>query len=647
MSEFAKEVREAFAEDEEADRENRDEMLADLKICAFEQWNEQVRQMRENRVDSLGNALSPLPCLTINTTNQFVNQVVGDWRSNQVAIKVLPREDGDKEVAEIRSELIRSIELQSKATRVYTIAFEQAVRCGQGAFEIALDYAYDDAFERDIFIRGIANPLAVLFDSMAADPTARDATRAWKIDRLRKAEYEQRFPDAAPPSTFDSEATEQGWSGDDSVRIAEYWRLVERPRTIAMMQSGKVIDVTGRKLDGWQQFAALDPNGQPRIRKAMCKYATMVVTNGQEELTDPFELKLPRLPIIRVMGQEVWVGDKRVRFGLVRAMRDPLMLKNYSRSVVAELLMGMQRANFVASAAAVKNREKDWPNTLVYNDGAQAPVDVTTKNLLALIQESQLYAQDMKDVTGLHDASLGAKSNETSGIAIQRRQNEGDIATIFFSDHMNEAVQEGGEVINALLPVTHDTARTARLVGQDDMVKMQRINDPNDPDSIDIGVGRYDVTISTGPAYATRRQEAGAQLMELARGHKPMMERAGDLIVKALDVPDGDELAERLRPEGIPGDEDELTPEQQQEMAQQAQEAQMAKQMQMQMAQAELRKTMAEAAKAEADADKARAEADKARIEAQETEAKIALGAAALVETALEPEPAEEFANVE
>jgi len=92
------------------------------------------------------------------------------------------------------------------------------------------------------------------------------------------------------------------------------------------------------------------------IREAPKKYARMVVTNGQDQLTDAFEICVPRLPIIKVTGQEIWEGDKRTRFGLIRFMRDPAQLKDYMRSVIAEKLMLSPRANFMADAAAIKGR---------------------------------------------------------------------------------------------------------------------------------------------------------------------------------------------------------------------------------------------------------------------------------------------------
>jgi len=605
MSDHSKEVREKWKDAEDSDKDNREEMIIDLKFEAGEQWDERVREYREN-----GDRDFPLPCLTINQIPQFIGQVVGDRRANQTSIKVIPREDGDKEIAEVRSELIRAIEHQSKAQRVYSQAFGQAVSCGIGNFRVDLEYAYEDAFERDLFINAIPNPMAVLWDAMAADPTGRDAKYCFVTEKMKPEAFKNEYPDAVAPTMFDPEIREDGWLADDCVRVAEYWQLEERDREIALFLDNSVQDITDRDPEEVKPLLWRDSNNQPRMRTSKCRYATMVVTNGQEELSDPFELKIPRIPIVRVMGREVWIGDRRVRYGLTRFARDPQRLKNYWRSVVAELLMGAPRANFIAQNSAIAGREDDWANTLIFNDGAEMPMPITTQNLAAFVNEAAMCAQDMKDVTGLHDASLGIGGNETSGIAIQRRQNEGDIASIGYHDNMNAAMQEAGEIINALIPVVYDTARTIRVMGDDDSVRLLRINDPNfQPNELvneqyDLSKGRYDVMISTGPTHETRRQEAAAGMIEFARSSPGVVEMAGDLIAKAQDWPLADQFAERLKPPGA-GDMEDLTPEKKAEMQQQMQLAEMQQQMEMQSAQAALAKQVAEAREAEAQAQEA------------------------------------------
>ncbi len=623
---FAEEVRELWTQAEDADDENRREALLDLEFAAPTEkgghWDPQVRRYREQvGIERYG---FPLPCLTINTVPQFVGQVIGDRRANQTSIKVLPSEDGDVKVAEVRGDIIRSIELKSRADRVRATAFEQQVTCGIGHTRIDLDYANDDTFNRDLLIRSIPNPMSVLWDPLAADPTGRDASYCFVADRLTKDEFEKRYPDAEP-LTFNAKGIDNNdWFDGEFVRVAEYWKIEERPQTIAQLKDGSTVKLTGKKADA-SLPVALKPDGSKMIRTAKCKYATMVMTNGSEELTTPFELEIPRVPIIRWMGRETWVGERRVRFGLVRYMRDPARLKDYNRSVRAELLMLMPRANFIAQASAIEGRESDWPNTLRHNDGTEPPVPITAQLASLLLEEANMFSNDMKETTGIHEAELGMASNETSGVAIQRRQQQGDVAAIVYHDNGNAAMQEEGEILNRLLNVAIDTPRTVRSVASDGTAKMVRVNDPQHPDNVDLLTGDYDVTISTGPAYATRRQEQAQQLLTLSAENPQFAAVVPDYIVRSLDIEHADEMAERFKrtiPPQILGDDanDGKSPEEmqvQQQKAMQAQQVQeMGLQLEMQGKQADVALKQAQATEAQAKAELAQAQALKAKTEA-------------------------------
>src|SRR6185312_17156093 len=86
----------------------------------------------------------------------------------------------------------------------------------------------------------------------------------------------------------------------------------------------------------------------------------------------------------------------------------------------------------------------------------------------SLLNEAATNTQDMKDVTGIHDASLGIRSNETSGRAIQARQREGDVASLTFYDNGDAAIIEAGDVANQLIPQVIDGTRTMLLIGEDE-----------------------------------------------------------------------------------------------------------------------------------------------------------------------------------
>jgi hypothetical protein len=684
--EFLREARERFQEGVDYDRENREEARSDLRFFAGDQWEAEDVAARDGR-----------PCLTINQLPQFVAQVVGDIRINRPAIKARPAEDADKDLASIREGLIRAIEHDSKAQQVYSAAGQAQVACGIGNFRVALEYASDEVFERNIRIKAIHNPFAVVWDTGITDPTGADAAWCFVAEDISRKVFEQRYPDkkaAELGQDYITELARDGWMTRDVVRVSEYWIMKERPAQIALLQDGSVKELPKdeARRQAMLPMVARNGSGALMVRKTTRKVACMYLITGHDILEEPVEYPLSRIPIFRVPGWEVNTGERTIRFGLVRFAKDAQRLKNYWRSVAAEKLALAPRQQFLVhesqagDADEFRNAANNGDTVLSWS-GPQPPVRLDPPPIeAALLQEAALNAQDMKDVTGLHDASLGAKSNETSGRAIMARQREGDVASYIYHDNLKSAIAECGRVVNDLIPITYDTARTIRVLGEDEQQRVQRVNDPMDPDSVDLAKGKYDIVVETGPSYSTKRVEAAESMMQFVQAVPGAAQVASDLIAKAQDWPLADEIAERLKKALPPGfaDEDDpqkMTPEQQQAKQQAMQQAEAAQAMQMQGAQLELaekdagvqlklaqaQKLMAEAGtvgmpagpqeseldvalklaalrKAEADADKAEADAMKARAEAER--AQIGITADAIdVESAamdLEAKPAEQ-----
>lgn len=73
------------------------------------------------------------------------------------------------------------------------------------------------------------------------------------------------------------------------------------------------------------------------------------------------------------------------------------------------------------------------------------------------------------------------------------------------------------------------------------------IEPPIEPHVYDLAAGRYDLVVEAGPSFNTKREEAAAQMTELLRAYPPAAPIIGDLLVKNLDWPGADEIAQRLR----------------------------------------------------------------------------------------------------
>jgi hypothetical protein len=550
VEDYLQDLRETYESDMQFDTDNRNAALEDKRFVSGEQWDPHVLAQRAG-----------LPCLVINTIPQFTAQLVGDWRENKNSVKVLPAENGDKDIADVRSDLIRAIETSCRADRVYNNAFESMIQCGDGAFRVSVKYANENVFDQDIILEPIDDALSVVWDRMSIDPTGRDAKHCFVDDTIPTKEFKARWKDVDPSTLREQERrslSTGGWVEQNAVRVTEHWRMIERPHMLVLFEDGTVYsfdeDQDPNKLEEY-----IAKHGQPvKTRVAPVPYAQMHLVTGFKILAGPYEWKMNRLPIIRMAGRTVTLGDRRYRYGLVRFMKDAARLRNFWRSTAAEQLGYAPKAQWIGTESAVEGKEDALRRAhltrdplLVVNDDA-----IIGQNLqrlepppiqMALLNEAQVNTQDMKDVTGIHDASLGIKSNETSGKAIMARQREGDVASLTYYDNGNAALLEAGDVINQLIGQIYDGTRIVRIIGEDEQAKLVKINDPMDPESPNLAVGMYDVALTTGASYTTRRVEAAEAMMEAIQVYPQLMQIAGDLIVKAQDWPGAEELAERLQ----------------------------------------------------------------------------------------------------
>jgi hypothetical protein len=127
-------------------------------------------------------------------------------------------------------------------------------------------------------------------------------------------------------------------------------------------------------------------------------------------------------------------------------------------------------------------------------------------------------------------------------------------------DNLARAIRHVTRQIVGLIPKIYDTQRIARIIGVDgdtEMVKLdpmqqeavKEIRDQNDIviDKIyNPSVGKYDVVVTTGPSYLTKRQEALDAMGMILQSNPQLWQVAGDLFIKNMDWPGAQEMAARF-----------------------------------------------------------------------------------------------------
>ena len=558
--------------------ESREDELDDLRFQAGSpdnqwQWPADVLATRGS---VQGQTINARPCLTINKLPQHVRQVTNDQRQNRPSGKVIPADDkGDIEVAEIFEGVVRHIEYISDADVAYDTACENQVTYGEGYFRILTEYCDDNSFDQDLRIGRIRNSFSVYMDPTIQDPCGADAEWCFITEDLTKDEYERQFPDAMPLSVMmqqgvGDQSTSQ-WLSENTVRIAEYFYYEHTP-TKLNLYANNVNALEGTPEDKQMKALGMKPI---KTRTADVKTVKWCKTNGFEML-ESRDWAGKHIPVIRVVGNEFEVDGRLYVSGLVRNAKDAQRMYNYWVSQEAEMLALAPKAPFIGYGGQFEGYENQWKTANTTNwpylevnpdvtDGNGAVLPLPQRALppmaqTGLIQAKMGASDDIKSTTGQYDSSLGATSNERSGRAILAREKQGDTGTYHFVDNLSRAIRYGTRQLVDLIPKIYDTQRIARIIGIDGETGIAKI-DPNQAEPVrkvvdetgvviekiyNPSVGKYDVCVTTGPSYMTKRQESLDAMSQLLQGNPQLWAVAGDLFVKNMDWPGAQEMAKRF-----------------------------------------------------------------------------------------------------
>ena len=558
--------------------DSREDELDDLRFMAGSpdnqwQWPADVLATRGS---VQGQTINARPCLTINKLPQHVRQVTNEQRQNRPTGKVIPADDkADVAVAEIFDGMVRHIEYISDADVAYDTACDNQVTYGEGYIRLLTEYCREDSFDQDLKIGRVRNSFSVYMDPTIQDPCGSDANWCFLTEDLTKEEYERMFPNASPVSSMMSQGVgDQSlaqWLSEDTVRIAEYF-YIEHKSAKLNLYPDNVTAIDGTPQDKQLKLMFQKPIRSRNVDKKQVKW---LKTNGFEVLQEQ-DWAGKWIPVIRVVGNEWEVDGQLYVSGLVRNAKDAQRMYNYWVSQEAEMLALAPKAPFIGYGGQFEGYENQWKTANTTNwpylevnpdvtDGAGSALPLPQRAAPPLAQTGLIQAKmgasdDIKATTGQYDSSLGAASNERSGRAILAREKQGDTGTYHYVDNLSRAIRYVTRQLVDIIPKIYDTERVARIVGLDGEVGMVKVN-PQQPEPVksivdqtgivmekvyNLSVGVYDVCVTTGPGYMTKRQEALDAMSMLLQSNPDLWKVAGDLFIKNMDWPGAQEMAARF-----------------------------------------------------------------------------------------------------
>lgn len=536
-ADFFTELRERYDFAMRFDRVDRAEAELDVLFAASEQWTSEARAARNIPGKER-------PCLTENCLSLHINQVVNDCRLNKPAITIAAMDGGNPDTATMLQSRIRHIEYESDADIAYDTSAEQQITCSRGFYRVTTKERYTPNEDRAGWVaeqypcfEPIENQFGVLCDPGARRYDCQDAEWWFVTSTITKGEAKRKFGTDTVMSMSDfylgSTNPAPSWIGigdtGELILLAEYWRKeYAKDGTFKVMQ---------------------------------------YLTNGIEIL-DKTEWIGSSIPIIPVWGRTSIVAGNRRRFSLIRNALDAQRLVNLYVSNIAEMISQMPKTPYIGAEGFMSGRENEWAGinnipqaaiqyALVYDrngNAAPPPQRITSEPPIQSLVAGYLQAKEaIKAATGIFDAGLGARSNETSGLAIETRQKESDVANYHFSDNQARSRKTAGRIILELIKILDgDRPKKVPIRNPDGTTEMVMVNQPYEKNGVEYhhdlsALDLYDVAVFTGPSFASARKEEHQRLAAIFQTAPELLMVMGDMYFETSDSPNSKGMSERMR----------------------------------------------------------------------------------------------------
>lgn len=557
------------------------EWMTDVAFLDGEQWDPQEKLSR------IG---ARRPALVINTLPQYVDQVYGDILQNRPSIHVDPSDSAGSKatikstegastysLAKVYEGLIRNIEYSCGAESHYDTAARHAIEAGMGWLRVATRYCEGVTLDQEAFITAIRNRWAVVMDPLAQEPDMSDSMWGFILTDMQRREFEKRWPGKTFESigdTGDSTNAFAWWTDGDVVRVAEYFVRIPEEKLLIQLTNGTVMwesDLKGvRKNEAGKEepFDITDELAEKGItihrqRKVTTYTVKWYRMTGRDVLEGPLDWPGATIPIVPIPGNRIDYPDKSMYRGLIYHAKDAKIAENYYISASIERIAMAPKSPWVIEAEQIEGYERFWETANTVNHSF-LPYNRTVSGVaptrndppampVAELQMVAVFTDKVKATLGMYDASVGARSNETSGKAITARQRESDVATYKYADNLAKGIRRVGLILCDVIPKIMDGERVVRLRDRDgtgDWVKInETILDSETNERViisDIKGAKMDVVVRAGPSYTTQRVEAVEALMEFVRVVPAAGQVILDKIASNMDWPGADEVAARL-----------------------------------------------------------------------------------------------------
>ncbi len=568
--------------------------------------------------------------LSINHVQSVVDVLTGFERQNRYDLKASPMGEEDVEQANLFSLLMKYEQDKLDAASMLSECFENGTIMGASVIFVGIDWSYDPLFG-DIQLELLMPGTEVLWDPLAKKMDLSDGRAMFRWRHATLEDLEAAYPEhakilrkevdaledarqdptpGAPVEALSQFNKRDGYGGvahhpqeshgldqmfysgaEKKLMVVECWyRDFEDVAVVADKESGKIWEIEKQEggPDPWtvaKQTAEQDPDKLTAIRRkrrvirmALCVPATYRVL---EEADTPYDNDAQHFPFA------IYIAKKKqdAMYGVVRNLKDPQRVENHRESQAVDAISrfgAMRRIATMNSLERTNDLDDMWSTKTIWvKSGAQPPawdVPPIGELLKALFTSGDRGKLSVREVSGINTDLLGIKGDDSSGIAIARRQAQGQtISTVFF-DNYRQMKRNFGRRLAKRIQQVYSYEKTVRLTsptGEGDIIlkvnpvenkvrdnegRLQEAGslgmlDEANPQTMgaskpkvlrDISSLEYDILIAETPATPSMRSMALLALLEIIGKVPGIAPVLMDVIIDLSDLPDRDRVKQRV-----------------------------------------------------------------------------------------------------
>ena len=578
------------------------------------------------------------PRYTFDMVNPIVDQICSEITQAEFDVKIAPAGgSATQSIANTYDGIIRNIETMSDASDVYAESARGMVVGGFDAWRVSQKFIDDDSFEQDLVIEKIGNAIdRVFFDPAAERQDKSDSRYCFVLHAISKEEYQRRWPDGSEESVSEGRDGDAYYDKAEVIVIGEFIYCEESDKELVMFDSGAVHEADSelkKVIDDFKAMGINEIQRRKRVHKTICSR----FFDGKDWLEDKSETVFSRMPVVPIYANYRITENKSIYWGVVEKLLDPQRVLNYSVSREIEEGALAPRAKFMMTPAQAAGHE-DTLATLntnsdpvqFYNVDPDAPNPPQQVGGAAINAGLRTISESMRGMityaSGMYASNMGENAGLQSGVAIEQLQNKGDNSTLKYFSSLETGIRATGRVLVEAIPKVYNTARTVRILKEDQTYDVAPINTQQIDQQTgqvvtlnDLSVGVYDVSVRAGASFKNRQKETIDTIIEIAKIDPTILQIAGDVLLDNVSTASAQQISDRKREQMLSQGmipQSQMTQDELAAMAQ-AQQQPPEPDPAFIIAQAEMGKAQAEQLRAQVEAQKVQNETMRIQIEAQ------------------------------